>query len=85
MSAEQIAEAERQAQEWKPTGEGSLFSSLSARSLQQKKPDNGKLTKEDGIPNNQGRLIIQRPNSEESCMTTVCDPSCRMVSVPCSH
>jgi len=81
MSAEQIAEADRQAQAWKPTGEGALLPSLSAQLLQQTTP--AKIRGE-GVPENSGRAVYSNGKGNKTCMTTVCDPNCRMVSVPCN-
>ena len=35
-------------------------------------------------PENSGRVFYSDGKGSKTCMTTVCDPNCRMVSVPCN-
>ena len=36
------------------------------------------------VPENSGRVYYSDGKGSKTCMTTVCDPNCRMVSVPCN-
>ncbi|MFZ1964447.1 MAG: ankyrin repeat domain-containing protein [Roseiarcus sp.] len=36
-----------------------------------------------GVPQNSGRVYIDDGRGNKTCMTTVCDPNCHMVSVAC--